>query len=337
MELKREIISQDIPRIESLVKLASVNREEGAYKGTFNATKEKGTLNYDPKAVITNITRLGGMTNHSYKVSLSDSTELLVRIPGDGTEEMISRSDERKSTELACRLHLDSDLYWFGDDGTKVMRFIRNPQSMSEEVMRRSDNIFQAAKIFKTLHTCGTDTGVRFEVFEMADLYEKIIKENNVKLYDDYENVKGTVFQIKEAVDKTGIAKRVPCHNDSLIGNWVLDENDRLYLIDWEYSGMNEPMWDLSCLSIECDYTPLNDEELLKDYYGEEATTEQKKRFIAAKLYVDYLWTLWGLTRVPFDGQFMQDYADNRYTRLKKNIEAYEAIEKKTDEKGGDS
>ena len=46
--------------------------------------------------------------------------------------------------------------------------------------------------------------------------------------------------------------------------------------------------------------------------------SDEKRRFVAAKLYVDYLWTLWGLTRVPFDGQFMQEYADMRYARLKK-------------------
>ena len=133
-------------------------------------------------------------------------------------------------------------------------------------------------------------------------------------------------MDIKAEVDADGIAPRVPCHNDSLVGNWVLDEEGRLYLIDWEYSGMNEAMWDLSCLSIEAEYTKENDKDLLKAYYGREATVEEQKRFVAAKLYVDFLWTLWGLTRVPFDGDFMQDYADNRYNRLKKNMEAYKAI-----------
>lgn len=284
------------------------------------------------------------MTNHSYKVTLANPSkpeeepvELLVRIPGEGTEEMISRADERKSTELPCRLGLDSELYWFGDDGTKVMQFIHNPKPMTEAVMRESSNIKQAAKIFKTLHICGENTGVRFEVFEMAALYEKIINENQVQFYDDYGFVKDTVFKIKtqvETEDPVAKTRRVPCHNDSLIGNWVLDENDRLYLIDWEYSGMNEPMWDLSCLSIECDYTPENDDELLSDYYGAEPTSTQKKLFIASKLYVDYLWTLWGLTRVPFDGQFMQDYADNRYKRLLSNIEVFKQLEQRTAEGG---
>ena len=65
---------------------------------------------------------------------------------------------------------------------------------------------------------------------------------------------------------------------------------------------------------------------MLSAYYERTATLEEKKRFVAAKMYVDFLWTLWGLTRVPFDGAFMQEYADNRYARLKKNIDAYKKL-----------
>ena len=301
-ELVREIEQEDLPQLRELVK------------------KTRGN------AVIRDIKRLGGMTNHSYKVTLESGEELLVRIPGEGTEEMIVRQDERKSTELACSLGIDAPLYYFDNAGHKVMHFIHNPQPMNEEVMRRPENLRQAAEIFHRLHSCGVDTGVRFEVFEMAELYEKIIRDGGVAFYEDYEAVKQTVMDIKAQVDRNGAAPRVPCHNDSLMGNWVLDGDGKLYLIDWEYSGMNEAMWDLSCLSIEAEYSEENDEELLDAYYGRRATVEEKKRFAAAKLYVDYLWTLWGLTRVPFDGQFMQDYADFRYERLKKNIEAYRSI-----------
>ena len=301
-DLVRKIEEEDIPKLHELMGLV------------FEDTEWSG------------IERLGGMTNHSYKITRNDGQEYLVRIPGDGTEEMINRLDERKSTELACSLGIDSELLYFSDDGRKVMRFIHNPQPIDESVMQKDENILQAANIFRKLHTCGIDTGVRFEVFEMAALYEKIILDGGVALYDDYYDVKQTVMDIKGEVDKNGEAPKVPCHNDSLIGNWVLDENNKLYLIDWEYSGMNEAMWDLSCLSIEAVYSPENDETLLNYYYGREASIEEKKRFVAAKLYVDYLWTLWGLTRVPYDGDFMQEYADNRYIRLKKNIAAYKEL-----------
>lgn len=301
-DLIREIEEIDIPRLHELMALV------------FSDSEWK------------DIERLGGMTNHSYKITRADGQAYLVRIPGDGTEQMINRLDERKSTELGCKLDIDSPLLYFGDDGRKVMEYIHDPQPMNEEVMRRNENLLQAAKLFRRLHTCGVDTGVRFDVFEMADLYEKIIREGGIAFYEDYDEIKQTVMNIKAEVDKDGEAPKVPCHNDSLMGNWVLDGNGRLYLIDWEYSGMNEAMWDLSCLSIEAAYTSENDEKLLNAYYDREATVEEKKRFVAAKLYVDYLWTLWGLTRVPYDGQFMKDYADERYIRLKKNIEAYKKL-----------
>lgn len=272
------------------------------------------------------ILRLGGMTNHSYKVTRNDGEEYVVRIPGEGTEELINRFDERKSTELACRLGIDSELLYFGDDGAKVMRFICDPQPISEGIMQKKENLVQAAAIFRKLHTCGVDTGVRFEVFEMVDLYERLIRKENVAVYDDYEDVKDTVYTIKKAVDATGIAPKVPCHNDSLIGNWVIDKSGKLYLIDWEYSGMNEAMWDLACLSIEAGYTETNDRELMEAYYKRNATSDEKKRFIASKLYVDYLWTLWGLVRIPFDGAFMQEYADQRYERLKRNMLVYKNL-----------
>ena len=281
---------------------------------------------FDGDGTFTMIERLGGMTNHSYRTRRCDGSEYVVRIPGEGTEEMINREDERKSTELACKLGIDSELLWFGEDGTKVMGYIRDPQPMSEATLRRPEVLAQAAKIFHTLHTCGEDTGVRFEVFEMAALYEGIIKDGGVALYDDYAEVKQTVMDIKSQVDADGEAPRVPCHNDSLVGNWVLDGDGKLWLIDWEYSGMNEAMWDLSCLSIEADYSEADDDALLTAYYDREPSIDERKAFVAAKLYVDYLWTLWGLTRVPFEREFMQEYADGRYARLKRNIEAYKKL-----------
>ena len=304
-ELIRQIEEKDLPQVAALL-------EKVFQDGTY-----------------TDIERLGGMMNHSYKVTRANGAEYLVRIPGEGTEAIVDRGDERKSTELACRLGIDSELLHFGDDGTKVMRFIKDPQPMSNEVLRRPEILTQAAAIFRRLHTCGEDTGVRFEVFEMADSYERYILDNHVALYDDYAEVKNAVMEIKATVDRNGAAPRVPCHNDSLTANWVLRNDGKLFLIDWEFSGMNEAMWDLSCLSIEAEYTEACDQALLKAYYGREASLEETRRFVAAKLYVDLLWTLWGLTRVPFDGDFMQEYADARYIRLKNNLAAYRRLEGK--------
>ena len=125
------------------------------------------------------VQRMGGLTNRTYCVSFADGSRIMVRIPGEGTEELIDRADEKVSTELACRLGIDAKLYFFGDDGEKVSQFVPNAVTMSAETMRDDKRIRQAAQLLKTLHGSGVDTGVPFEVFDMAAGYEKIIEENS--------------------------------------------------------------------------------------------------------------------------------------------------------------
>ena len=265
------------------------------------------------------VERMGGMTNHSYHVFMDNGEDLVVRLPGDGTENLICRSDEKVSTELAVSLDIDSDLLYFGEDGTKVSKYIEDAVTMSPESMRKKENILQAAGILKALHTCGADTKVPFEVFDMAANYEKIVMGNKVPLYMDYPNIKSKVMEIKDSIDRLTGVKKVPCHNDPLCENWVMGK-DGLYLIDWEYAGMNDGMWDLADVSIEASYNEVQDRALLNAYFGRQETLDEKRRFLANKIYLDYLWTLWGLTRVFFDGEVMQSYADKRYVRLKTNL-----------------
>ena len=267
------------------------------------------------------VSRLSGMTNRSYRVDCDDGLEYVVRLPGEGTEELIDRRDEKKSTMLACKLGIDADLISFDDDGVKVMRFIPCDCPMDELTMQKDENITRAAAVLRKLHRCGESTGVRFDVFEMAKDYENIIRKHHVNLFDDYADVRRFVMEIKNQVDMEGEADKVPCHNDVLMGNWLLSRDERLYLIDWEYAGMNNPMWDIACLSIEADFDDIQDNKFLFAYLGDEASAYEKKQFIAHKLYVDYLWTLWGKTRVPYDATNMENYAELRYRRLKKNIE----------------
>ena len=77
------------------------------------------------------VQRMGGLTNRTYCVSFADGSRIMVRIPGEGTEELIDRADEKVSTELACRLGIDAKLYFFGDDGEKVSQFVPNAVTMS--------------------------------------------------------------------------------------------------------------------------------------------------------------------------------------------------------------
>ena len=297
----REIIEQDIPEIHQLVKKVAGD------------------------CTVASLERLGGLTNHTYHVTLADGREYAVRLPGEGTEEMIIRTDEKKSTELACRLGVDAQMLYFGEDGSKVTEYIRNAVTMSAEAFHSEKWVRAAAGIFRRIHDCGEDTGVPFEVFDMAATYEKIIDDQNVPMPDDYELQKAKVMKIKAEVDAAVPAKKVPCHNDPLCENWV-EGSGRLYLIDWEYAGMNDGMWDVADISIEAGFDEAWDRLLLSAYLGHEPSVTDRRHFLASKIYVDFLWTLWAKTRVPFDGQPMEDWAAERYARMIGSIQAYETL-----------
>ena len=301
-----EIIKEDLGKISALLE------------------KVLGTGEYDK------LERLGGLTNHTYHVTLKDGREYVVRIPGEGTEELIVRKDERVSTELACRLDIDAQMLYFGEDGSKVTEYVKNAITMSGQSLHDPERIRKMAAIYKKIHTCGEDTGVPFEVFDMAAGYEKIINDLNVPMFEDYAEEKAKVMAIKSQIDAAVNAPKVPCHNDPLCENWVEgdapDGSRRLYLIDWEYAGMNDGMWDVGDVSIEAVFGEEEDELLLTEYLGRKPTVLDKKHFLASKIYVDFLWTLWAKTRVPYAGQPMEDWAVERYARMKDNIAAFEKL-----------
>lgn len=297
----REIIEKDIPIVKELL------------------SKALSVSDYK------DIERMGGLTNHTYHVTLEDGKEFVVRIPGEGTEEMIVRRDEMVSTKLACDLGVDAQVLYFGEDGSKVTEYIGNAITMSADTICEPRHIKQVAEIFKIMHGCETDTKVPFEVFDMAAGYEKIISDMNVSMFADYDENKAKVMAIKSEIDSAVDAKKVPCHNDPLCENWV-EGNGRMYLIDWEYAGMNDGMWDVADVSIEASFGEAEDRLLLEEYLGRVPTLVDMKHFLASKIYVDYLWTLWAKARVPYDGQPMEDWAVERYARMKDNIAAFEAI-----------
>lgn len=271
------------------------------------------------------IERMGGLTNHTYHVTLDDGREYVVRIPGEGTEQLIERRDEMVSTSLACRLGVDAQVIYFGEDGSKVTEYIPNAVTMSASTICEERHIRQVADVFKKMHSCGEDTHVPFEVFDMASGYEKIIADMSVPMFDDYEVNKTKVMAIKNEIDATVAIKKVPCHNDPLCENWV-EGDGRMYLIDWEYAGMNDGMWDVADVSIEAGFNAECDRLLLEAYLERIPSVVDMKHFLASKIYVDYLWTLWAKARVPYDGQPMEDWAVERYARMKDNIAAFEAL-----------
>lgn len=264
------------------------------------------------------IVRLGGLTNLVYQVS-----SYCLRIPGKGTEEYINRANEAVAAREAARAGVSPQVLHFDEKtGIMVTRFISSAQTMSPAAFKLNAGApARAGEAFRKLHTSGAVFPFRFYLFSMIDDYLKILSTKDVALPAGYHDVLREAENIRTALSQHP-AQLVACHCDPLCENF-LDTGDRMWIVDWEYSGMNDPMWDLGDLSVEGKFGEEQDEEMFRAYFGGEPKPAERGRIVIYKAMCDLLWTLWGLIQLanknPVDD--FRAYADGRFARCKTLME----------------
>lgn len=260
------------------------------------------------------VERLGGLTNRVYRLG-----ERCLRVPGEGTEAYINRHHEAVAARAAAAAGISPEvLHVDPDSGLMVTRFIHGAVTMTPEGFRHRDGaVARAGQAFARLHGSGAAFPFRFELFAMIDDYLRLLSGHDVALPEGYHDVVAEAEAVRAAL----AARPLPlaaCHCDPLCENF-LDTGARMWIVDWEYSGMNDPMWDLGDLSVEAGFDADQDEALLTAYFGGEAPARDRGRVVIYKAMCDLLWTLWGLIQLaggnPADD--FRAYADGRFARCK--------------------
>ena len=266
-----------------------------------------------------NIKRLGGMTNIVHLVE-TDNINLIVRIPGKGTEDYINRTFEYNNAMAAWRAGISAEIIWSDvEKGIMVSKAINGIETMTPKLFNSRDGSpGRAGLALAKLHNSGETFDFRFDLFNMIDEYLKILSSKNAELPDGYHEIVDAAKPVKEALiaNPNPLA---PCHCDPLCENF-LDDGNNMWIVDWEYSGMNDPMWDLGDLSVEAGMDENQENEMLIAYFGKEPTAAQKGRVIIYKAMCDLLWTLWGLIQHA-DKNPAEDfwaYSIERFERCKK-------------------
>jgi thiamine kinase-like enzyme len=241
----------------------------------------------------TGTTRLAGLTNVNHLVELEGSRYVL-RIPGPGTSEYIDRRTEEVAARSAAAAGVNAEVVFFDpSDGLMVTRFVDGAATMTAERFRDLDAVARAGQAFRELHTRAAAFGTDFDLFGMIDDYKRLLAEKGAALPDGYDELQATAEATRAALEAT---KRplVPSHCDPLCENF-LDTGERMFVIDYEYSGNNDPMWDLGDLSVEGLFGPEQDDALLRAYFGGDPPPAEVGRMVAYKAMCDLLWTLWGV------------------------------------------
>jgi len=262
--------------------------------------------------------RLGGLTNRVYRVEAAGRS-VVVRIPGEGTEAYIDRAVEAHNAEAAARAGVSPEVV-FADPASGVMitRTVPGIVTMTPEGFRdRAGAAARAGRALARLHGSGETFRFRFELFAMIDDYLKVLSTKDVDLPEGYHDVVAAAGPVKEALAAADLPL-APCHCDPLCENF-LDTGAEMWIVDWEYSGMNDPMWDLGDLSVEAGMDAAQDAEMMQAYFGRAPTGFETGRMVIYKAMCDLLWTLWGLIQHA-DGNPAEDfwaYSTGRFARCK--------------------
>ena len=284
--------------------------------------KEKISSLLSQEEEVLSVEQLGGMTNQNY-LAKTTNKQYIVKFFGKGTEKLINRQDEKYNLELLKDLDLDVKNYLFDiEAGIKVNEYIESAITLdSTSIKTKFDKI---APILQTIHASGKELRGEFAPFEEIKKYESLIEEKIP--YANYEAVREEVFSLEKRLADLGVDRK-SCHIDLVPENFIESPQGRLYLIDWEYSSMNDPMWDLAALFLESEFTR-QEEEVFLSYYESDQTPVSREKITIYKILQDTIWSLWTVYKEEQGADF-GDYGVNRYQRAVKGLTYYGGSDEK--------
>jgi len=244
----------------------------------------------------------GGLTNTNYRVDV-DGTPYVIRIPGQSTELLsVNRQHEYHNTLAAADAGVGARIaHYLPDIPVMVLEFIPGP-TMSSARLREPDQLARIAASVRMLHT-GRSFVNTFNMFRTMDFYLDIVQRHGMRIPDGYLEYVSVARRIEAALDVRRLPS-VPCNNDLLAENFI-DDGRMLRLVDYEYSGNNDPCFELGNICNENDFTPEQFEQLCAAYFGQ-ASQSKVARMWLYHCMSNIGWVLWGsiqnsISAIDFD------------------------------------
>ncbi len=233
----------------------------------------------------------GGLTNANYKVN-TDGHCYFARLSDPSSDLLaIDRAAEHHNSIAAATTGVAPAVVDFAPDvGVLVIEWITG-RTLQPADLRQDSTIRAVADACRRLHG-GPRFASDFDMFQIQPRYLRTAVDAGFRLPDRYVEFMPQLDQIRTVLRRDPPVT-VPCHNDLLAANFIL-EGDRLWLIDYEYSGNNDPCFELGNIWSESNLAPDQLEELVSSYFGRpSAVLTARARLLG--LVSQYGWTLWGV------------------------------------------
>jgi thiamine kinase-like enzyme len=232
----------------------------------------------------------GGLTNRNLKVTTPDGR--YVARCYDTTSNLlgIDRDQEYFNSKAAAQAGVGAPVIDYRPElGVLLLGYLEG-KTLTNADFRRPGVVEKAARAIRTLHRGPRFKG-EFDMFERQPGYLKTVQDNGFKIPNDYLRYADKFAEIESALS-AGDQTTVPCNNDLLAGNFI-EDGDEVRLIDYEYSGNNDPCFELGNVWSECGLTLDQLDELVTAYYGR-TLRHQIARARLQGVVSKYGWTLWG-------------------------------------------
>ncbi len=264
------------------------------------------------------ITQIGGMSNKNFKVDFEGRSYVL-RVPGNGSDGMLERANEDFNAREGCRMGVNPEIRYFNvKTGVKLADYVENAETLNAGTIQRHENLRKIADIYHRIHDSHVRLKNEFNIFQEIEKYDRLIRKENAVMYDGWGTFKPRVMALESKLNNLGV-ELCACHNDAVPENFIKAEDGTIYLIDWEYSGMNDPLADFAALFLESDFSDDSREYFLLHYYGGVIPDNTEKRILCYEILWDTLWAQWTVIKEACGDDF-GSYGIDRYLRAKRNL-----------------
>jgi thiamine kinase-like enzyme len=244
----------------------------------------------------------GGLTNANYKVSV-EGKPFFVRVPGEKTELLaVDRRNEHYNSVAAAQTGIGPQVYYYiAEYQAMVLEYLEG-MTMSNASLAAAGMPTRIAQAIKLLHA-GPCFLTDFNMFRLTEFYLDICKQHAIHIPDGYPRRMRTIHDIEEAMAVHPVPS-VPCNNDLLAENYI-DDGQAIRIIDYEYSGNNDPCFELGNTCQELMYDEIRIIEVCQTYLGE-AREDMISRMKLYMIMSDVGWALWAaiqasISKIDYD------------------------------------
>ncbi|HXI45028.1 MAG TPA: choline/ethanolamine kinase family protein [Candidatus Acidoferrales bacterium] len=254
-----------------------------------------------------------GLTNANFRVDV-DGSPFFVRIPGPGTDLLaVDRDNEAFNTAAAAEAGAGPRvIHRVTDPPALVLEWLPG-RTMSNEAFAEPGMPERIAGALRGLHA-GPRFRDDFDMVRLSRFYLEVVDERGIAIPAGYRERLPDVDRIARSLAVRPLPS-VPCHNDLLAENY-LDDGERLSIVDYEYSGNNDPTFELGNTAQELGFDDARQEALCAAYFGT-AEPALLARMRLQMIMSDVGWTLWAAIQArisPIDYDFW-GWAQERWDR----------------------